>query len=71
VTLIYGTIDSDYRGEIFISMHTFGTRTTYRVQDGDRIAQLVVSRAVITPVLQVDELEDSQRGAGGHGSTGR
>jgi dUTP pyrophosphatase len=71
VTLIYGTIDSDYRGELYISMHTFGTRESYRVQDGDRIAQLVVSRAVIMPVEEVAELDDSTRGAGGHGSTGR
>jgi len=71
VTLVYGTIDSDYRGEIFISMHTFGTRQAYRIQDGDRIAQLVVSRAVIMPVEEVPELTDSTRGAGGHGSTGR
>jgi len=71
VTIIYGTIDSDYRGEIFISMHTFGTRESYRINDGDRIAQLVVSRAVIMPVEEVSELGDSERGAGGHGSTGR
>ncbi len=71
VTLVYGTIDSDYRGEIFISMHTFGTRGVYRIHSGDRIAQLVVSRAVIMPVEEVSELAESTRGAGGHGSTGR
>lgn len=71
VTLVYGTIDSDYRGEIFVSLHTFGTRQTYRINNGDRIAQLVVSRAVIMPVEEVAELGVSERGAGGHGSTGR
>ena len=71
VSLIYGTIDPDYRGEIFVSMHTFGSRLWYRVQDGDRIAQVVLSRALIAEVEVVAELSDSGRGGGGHGSTGR
>ena len=71
VNVIYGTIDADYRGEILVSMHTFGSRATYRVQDGDRIAQLVVSRAADVEVLAVEALGESERGRGGHGSTGR
>ena len=71
VTIVYGTIDPDYRGEIFVSMHTFGTKQTYRVQDGDRIAQIVIARALMSDVEVVEELSDSSRGAGGHGSTGR
>lgn len=71
VSCIYGTIDPDYRGEIFVSLHTFGTKETYRVQHGDRIAQIVISRALLADVEVVSELSDSSRGAGGHGSTGR
>lgn len=71
VNVVYGTLDADYRGEILVSMFTFGTRTSYRVHDGDRIAQLVVSRIVDVEVVEVAELSDSKRGEGGHGSTGR
>ena len=71
VDVIFGTLDSDYRGELFVSMHTFGSRANYRIQHGDRIAQLVVVRFADLPVLEVEELGQSQRGSGGHGSTGR
>jgi dUTP pyrophosphatase len=71
VSIVYGTIDPDYRGEIFVSMHTFGTKEAYRVHDGDRVAQVVIARALMADVAVVQELSDSTRGAGGHGSTGR
>jgi dUTP pyrophosphatase len=71
VNVTLGTIDADYRGEIFVSMHTFGTRESYRVQDGDRIAQLVVGRLADVAMVEAEELSDSGRGDGGHGSTGR
>jgi dUTP pyrophosphatase len=71
VTIVLGTIDADYRGELLVSMHTFGSRARYRVHDGDRIAQLVVGAAAALPVVEVDELSPSRRGEGGHGSTGR
>jgi dUTP pyrophosphatase len=71
VDVILGTLDSDYRGEVFVSMRTFGSLANYTIQDGDRIAQLVISRFEALPLLQVDDLSDSERGAGGHGSTGR
>ena len=71
VNVVIGTLDADYRGELFVGMHTFGTRATYRVQTGDRIAQLIVSRFEALPVVQVDALSDSERGSGGYGSTGR
>jgi dUTP pyrophosphatase len=71
VDIILGTLDSDYRGEIFVSMRTFGSTQSFRIEDGDRIAQLVIARVEALPVVQADELSDSQRGAGGHGSTGR
>jgi dUTP pyrophosphatase len=71
VNVVYGTLDADYRGEIFVSMMTFGSCSEYRLQNGDRIAQLVISRLAALDVVQVDELSVSERGAGGHGSTGR
>lgn len=71
VDIVYGTLDSDYRGEVFVSMHTFGSRASHRVQHGDRIAQLVISQIALLPVIEVSELSDSTRGEGGHGSTGR
>jgi dUTP pyrophosphatase len=71
VDVILGTLDSDYRGEVFVSMRTFGSLHSYRIQDGDRIAQLIVSRVETLPLIEVEELSDSERGAGGHGSTGR
>jgi dUTP pyrophosphatase len=71
VSVVLGTVDSDYRGEVFVNMHTIGTLQSYRVQDGDRIAQLVVARVELLPAVEVEELSDSQRGDGGYGSTGR
>jgi len=71
VSVVLGTVDSDYRGEVFVNMHTIGTLQSYRIQDGDRIAQLVVARVELLPAVEVEELSDSQRGDGGYGSTGR
>jgi dUTP diphosphatase len=71
VNVVFGTVDSDYRGEVFVNMHTIGTLQSYRIQDGDRIAQLVVARVEMLPPVEVDDLEDSARGEGGFGSTGR
>jgi dUTP pyrophosphatase len=71
VDIVYGTIDADYRGEILVSMRTFGSLQSYQVKDGDRIAQLVVSRAADIEVVAVDALGESARDTGRHGSTGR
>jgi dUTP pyrophosphatase len=71
VNVVFGTIDADYRGEILVSMHTFGSRTSYRVEHGDRIAQLVISKSAQIEVMAVDTLGESERDRGGHGSTGR
>ena len=64
-----GVIDSDYRGEICVVLHNHGEADQI-IENGDRIAQLV-----ITPVLQpvyetAEELDDTSRGSGGFGSTG-
>ncbi len=70
VTAILGTIDSDYRGELLVAMHVFGSRSGYRVQHGDRIAQLVIARLANLTVEESGSLSPTPRGAGGHGSTG-
>jgi dUTP pyrophosphatase len=65
-----GTIDSDYRGEVMVTVYRFGTRP-HAIQPGDRIAQLVVSRLADISVEEVAALSPTERGGGGHGSTGR
>ena len=65
-----GVIDSDYRGELQVALYN-ESDTDYVIHDGDRIAQLMVL-PVVQPTLEfVDELDETERGAGGFGSTGR
>jgi len=64
-----GTIDADYRGEIKIIMINTGDEPFY-VRRGDRIAQMVISRAVQGTWEEVEELQETQRNAGGFGHTG-
>ena len=71
VNVILGTVDADYRGEIFVNMHTIGALASYCIRDGDRIAQLVVARVEMLPAVEAEELTESTRGDGGFGSTGR
>ena len=70
ITNTPGTVDSDYRGEICILLHNLG-EFSFHVAKGDRIAQLVLAPVVQADVEEVDELDETQRGAGGFGSTGR
>ncbi|MEE8472847.1 MAG: dUTP diphosphatase [Dehalococcoidia bacterium] len=70
VGVALGTIDSDYRGEVLVTMYLFGSDDSYPVHDGDRIAQLVITSLVDMPLAEVEELSPTQRGDGGHGSTG-
>ena len=65
-----GVIDSDYRGEIMVGLHNAGD-TDYTVQPADRIAQMMITPVVQARVELVDELDDTDRGAGGFGSTGK
>ena len=66
----YGTLDADYRGELMVTMYTVAPGIQHTVNDGDRIAQLVISRHAELAFHQVDELPPTARGTGGHGSTG-
>ncbi len=66
-----GLIDSGYRGEIGVLLLNTDPAETFRVEAGDRIAQLVVVPIALPEPVEVDSLTDSARGAGGFGSTGR
>jgi dUTP pyrophosphatase len=65
-----GTVDSGYRGEILVNLVNLDRRETFQVRRGDRIAQLVVQRVAVATFVEVDSLEDSQRGDTGHGASG-
>jgi dUTP pyrophosphatase len=71
VMTTYGTIDADYRGELLVTIYVLPYRGSHTINDGDRIAQLIISRFEIVDIEEVEELSDTVRGAGGHGSTGR
>ena len=64
-----GTIDSDYRGEVKIILINFGSEK-FAIQPGDRIAQLVVSKVYKVKLVEVKELNQSNRGKGGFGHSG-
>ena len=65
-----GTIDADYRGEIGVVLYNLGL-FPYIVHPGDRIAQLVICPYIQAEWQQVESLDESQRGEGGFGSTGK
>ena len=70
VGVALGTIDSDYRGEVLVTMWTFGSTKEHRIAHGDRIAQLVISKLTNLEIEEVESLSETERGASGHGSTG-
>lgn len=65
-----GTIDADYRGEIGVILANLSANE-FTVQDGERIAQLVIARHETAEWTEVKELEETVRGNGGFGSTGK
>ena len=70
VTNAPGTIDEDYRGEIKVLLVNLGDEP-YTLESGERVAQLVVAPVTRVSILEVEELDETPRGAGGFGSTGR
>lgn len=70
VTHGVGTIDADYIGELAVLLINHGTED-FVVSPGDRIAQMIISKHETAEFIQVDELEATERGAGGFGSTGK
>lgn len=65
-----GTIDSDYRGEICVILINLG-KEDYTISRGDRIAQMVIGTVVTADFIEVEALNDTDRGAGKFGHTGR
>ncbi|GIG70582.1 dUTP diphosphatase [Phytomonospora endophytica] len=65
-----GTVDAGYRGEILVNLVNLDPNSTAKIARGDRIAQLVVQRVARAVFNVAKTLPDTERGAGGHGSTG-
>lgn len=65
-----GTIDADYRGEIGVILINHGSEF-FTVHDGDRICQMVIGQYIRAEWEVVESLEDTQRGSGGFGHTGK
>ena len=72
ITLIncVGTIDEDYRGEVCIPVVNISNET-YSIQPDERIAQMIIARVEQAKIEVVTELSETERGAGGFGSTGK
>ena len=64
-----GVVDADYRGEVLVFLHNHGGEAQV-VEDGDRVAQLVIVPYLTAEFTQADELDGTERGSGGFGSTG-
>ncbi len=65
-----GVVDADYRGEVMVALHNHG-KAAATVEPGERIAQMVIAPFLAAEFIEADELEDTVRGEGGFGSTGR
>ena len=64
-----GTIDADYRGEVKVLLVNFSD-TDFIVNDGERIAQMVIAKHETADLVEVEELDETERGDGGYGHTG-
>ena len=64
-----GVVDYDYRGEVGVVLFNHGSED-FEIAVGDRVAQLVLEKVAMGPAVEVEELEATERGAGGFGSTG-
>lgn len=71
VDVLAGVVDSSYRGEIRVILHNTDKNEEFRVYAGDRIAQLIVEKHYNFEFVEVEELDSTERGAGGFGSSGR
>ena len=67
----YGTIDADYRGELYVTLYCLEPLKEYTIENHDRIAQLIISKTVPINWEIVKSLDKTTRGNQGHGSTGR
>jgi dUTP diphosphatase len=66
-----GLVDSGYRGELAVVMINTDKHEAFHIKRGDRVAQLVIQKVVEAMTIQVSELDETSRGAGGFGSTGK
>ena len=64
-----GTIDSDYRGEVGVLLINLGDKD-FVINDGERIAQMVIAKHETVSFVMTEELDETERGAGGYGHTG-
>lgn len=64
-----GTIDADYRGEVMVLLVNF-SQENFVINDGERIAQMVIARHEQGDFVEVEELDETERGTGGYGHTG-
>ncbi len=65
-----GVIDSDYRGQVMVALHNHG-KAAQTIAHGERIAQLLITPVYTPGFVEAKELDDTQRGTGGFGSTGK
>lgn len=65
-----GTVDADYRGEVMVLLINHG-KEVFSLRRGERIAQMVVAPVSAVMLVEVESLDETERGSGGHGSTGR
>ena len=65
-----GVIDSDYRGEIMVALHNHGSQMQ-TIANGDRIAQMIITPVITPAYTWAENLDDTNRGEGGFGSTGK
>jgi dUTP pyrophosphatase len=65
-----GTIDADYRGEICVILINL-SEENFVINDGDRIAQMIIAKHEKAELLEVEEIDETQRGSGGFGHSGR
>lgn len=65
-----GLIDAQYRGELKVIAVNLDTHETIHIEKGERIAQLVIQEVPVVVLVEVDELDDTERGSGGFGSSG-
>lgn len=71
VDVLAGVVDSSYRGEIKVVLLNTDKHNTFRIEKGDRIAQLIIESHFNLPFVECENLGDSKRGSGGFGSTGK
>jgi dUTP pyrophosphatase len=64
-----GVIDSDYRGEIFVAIIN-NDKEPKTIENGERVGQLMILPVIVPEYIEADELDETERGAGGFGSTG-